>query len=543
MAEKQQDWRLYGYRMAKKLILPIGIILCAVASSPFAADPSLVIRHIIWCVVTLVLCVGLLLSRRKNLGVLQTPLFTVFVLYCLATTFSITQAVNSSEALYFILLAWISLIFFACAAVTVDKKVVINSMVYLGLVLSIFGLYDIIRAENIVTELGLGFANCRNLWSSTLLLLMPFLLYSFFKNRSRLAAIATVLLLVNIIFLQTRSVYLALFAATLVTLVIYNKKAAVLLVAVVIVCCLMFPRLRNIDSLSYRFQCWSRTAKMFRDDPIFGVGAGNWKIATPKYGNNTRKHGEDSTREQHFQRAHNDFFEVFTETGILGGLSYISIFVLAIYYTWRMRDKVLAWAMRFGVVSYVVFASFSFPKERAIHSMLVFVMIALIAKDYPIRKQWSAKRNVKTFAVCASILLFALFVNYHRHQTEAYCVRAMNAKARRDWKEVINIIDRNYTPFSTMLSYAVTPIYYYRGEANFYLGNNEAALANYLKAHKLHPNHAAVLANIGYYRFRERNYSEAEYFYSRANDVFPNQEVITRPLKMLRKRYLLNYLR
>ena len=516
-------------------ILAIGIIIFGFISSPYVLDPSNVIRHGAWCIITMILCTCLFL-KKKNLSILHTALFLTFMIYCLITTLSIFKAANKSEALYAILVSWVTLIFFVCVAVVADKKTIIKWLVYMGLIFASYGLYDIARSGGAIGVMGLGFANGRNLWSSTLMLLLPFSLYAVFKDKNRLAILTSILLVVNIILLQTRSVYLGVVIASLVTLIAYRKKAVIIAILAIIICTFTFDRLRDTDSLGYRLQSWHRTIKTFCDEPILGVGAGNWKVAVPRYGNtfNYKHKGEQRTRQAHHQRAHNDFLEVLTETGIIGGLCYLSIFLLGIYYSTQARDQVLAWTMRFGIVSYMVFAFFSFPKERAIHTILVFMMIGLIMRNYHARKVW-AEKNIKIFIFCAIILLFALFVNLKRYQAEAYTRKFLIAAKKKDWLEVDRMIDENYSPFATMVGFSVTPILQYRAEANFYLDNQAEAYADYLKAYDLHPNHAATLNNIADYKCREGDYEGALPFYERATKVHP-AEFLKKALERTRKK-------
>ena len=100
---------------------------------------------------------------------------------------------------------------------------------------------------------------------------------------------------------------------------------------------------------------------------------------------------------------------------------------------------------------------------------------------------------------------------------------------------IVDIIDENYTPFSTMLGYAVTPILQYRAEAHYYLNNQAEAYADYLRAYNLHPNHPAILTNIGSYKIKEKDYAGALYFYSKANSIMPGLPVITKPLERLQE--------
>jgi len=514
-------------------ILATGIVLCGIIQTP-AAIESLAVRHIIFGLTTLALCGFFFLRKRKNISITNTSVFLVFAVFCLMSVISLTQAANKSESVYYILVSLTWLMFLVCVTPVIDKKIIVKVFVYMGLLFAICGLFDIICAINsagILATTGLGFNTGRNLWSSSLLLLIPFSLYSFAKNKNYVALVTIILLAVNIALLQTRSVYLALIIATAITLFSRHKKILAVVAICTVVCFCTFGRMRDTRTLSYRSNIWSRSAKVFGEEPILGVGAGNWKIATPRYGNSVNR----GYRNMFTWRAHNDFIEVFVEIGLLGGLCYLGIFVTTLHYTRRMRDRHLAWAMRFGIVAYMVFAFFSFPKERAFHSVILLVMIALVLKDYPIRKQW-AGRNILIFSVCSAVIIFAVVINYHRFKTEIYVKKVMVAKTNKDWAEVVRLIDGNYTPFSTMVAYAVTPILHYRAEANLYLDNNEEAYSDYMKAYKLHPNHAAILCNIASYKYFEKKYDESLYYYTKANEVYPGLDAITIPIETLKRR-------
>jgi O-antigen ligase len=462
----------------------------------------------------------------------------MFAGYCVFSVVSVIKAANKSESLYAVLVALNTGIFFVLIAATIDKKTFIRLMVYLGLFLASFGLYEIIKIgpSNMVAYYELGFTNGRNLWASTLLFLLPFALYSAFK-KNRLAILTAILLVIDIVLLQTRSVYLGLFVATIITLWSYRKWTVIPLLIVTVICICSFSRLRNYSSLIDRFQSWGRSVKTYCDEPLFGVGAGNWKIATPRYGNTfTSKNGSAVA---HYQRAHNDFLEVFVETGFMGGMCYVGTFLIALYYSFKARDRLIGITMRFGIISYMVFAFFSFPRERAPHTMLILAMIALIVREYHLRREWIIGRNYKAVALCTLVISFLFFVNYERHKAEWYLLDAMNAKVSGEWEKVIEIIDKHYSPFATMLTYSVTPVMQYRAEANFVLKNHEQAFIDYKKAYQLHPNHACILANIGYYEMKHNDLKTARDYYKKANKICPHIKYLSVMIEKLDKKILL----
>jgi tetratricopeptide (TPR) repeat protein len=105
---------------------------------------------------------------------------------------------------------------------------------------------------------------------------------------------------------------------------------------------------------------------MFREDPILGVGLGNWKVRVLEYENQVAP-------EFHYSiKAHNDFLENLVETGVPGGLAFITIFLGAGFVVFRsLREekegtKVLKalFIPGFGLFGYMVDAFFNFPADR-----------------------------------------------------------------------------------------------------------------------------------------------------------------------------------
>jgi hypothetical protein len=69
---------------------------------------------------------------------------------------------------------------------------------------------------------------------------------------------------------------------------------------------------------------WKRSFEVWKKEPLLGCGLGNWKIATLKEENQTK------TDFIYQYRAHSDVIQITTETGILGGLAFLGLFVLLV---------------------------------------------------------------------------------------------------------------------------------------------------------------------------------------------------------------------
>lgn len=131
-------------------------------------------------------------------------------------------------------------------------------------------------------------------------------------------------------------------------------------------------------STNERLGGWNRSLTVFKKEPVLGCGLGNWKIATLQEENQTR------TDLIYQYRAHNDFIEIGTETGILGGLAFLSIFVLLIFPYLRSLFKKeegiqtlqILFLPAFGLGAYAVDAFFNFPQDRPEIQVLFALFVA-----------------------------------------------------------------------------------------------------------------------------------------------------------------------
>ncbi|MEI6061402.1 MAG: O-antigen ligase family protein [Bacteroidota bacterium] len=141
----------------------------------------------------------------------------------------------------------------------------------------------------------------------------------------------------------------------------------------------LFPKSQDIYNKSYaerlstiskgestRVDCWKRSAKLFKQDPLLGVGTGNWKIRVLQY--------ETPAKSDYvfMVKNHNDFLEVATETGILGGLLFFSLFIFLMLNFGKAFFKTGAtensfsylFLPAFGIFCYSFDAFFNFPADR-----------------------------------------------------------------------------------------------------------------------------------------------------------------------------------
>ncbi|MCD4650768.1 MAG: O-antigen ligase family protein, partial [Candidatus Cloacimonetes bacterium] len=324
----------------------------------------------------------------------------------------------------------------------------------------------------------------RNLFSSALFVFIPFNLYAALsEKKSRIMGNINVgLSILIIILLKSRATWLALLIALLciITLLLIRKDnirmlrnillqkrnlvtAIVILVAVVFGFCFMNSQflkktttvgrkdIVSTGTLKLRFQAWDKSWQMLKDKPVLGHGAGNWRLLLPKYElGKIKREGKLF----HWNRPHNDFLWVAAETGVIGGLAYISIFVMILFLGVRvlLREKepdraVLMLLTICGIVGYLGIALFSFPRERIVQYMMIHVLFAVIlSMDKPLvfareanpkKHRAGESKPFSTIAVgCVLISLFVTFIGIYRDMADRKVVKIGHAHA--EYSRILN---------------------------------------------------------------------------------------------------------
>lgn len=171
----------------------------------------------------------------------------------------------------------------------------------------------------------------------------------------------------------------------------------------------------NESSTSARLFFWSNALKQIKETPITGCGYGNWKIQSVKY-------------EYHFyndfnysKHAHNDFLELAAESGIFTGLLFLSIFVIALFYTFRLLQsdtssdyKILSVISLMSIAGYFIDANFNFPAERPVMQSFFAFALALNVVLYictrPTPRKQISKRILTIIALISiSLVLVSVY--------------------------------------------------------------------------------------------------------------------------------------
>ena len=121
------------------------------------------------------------------------------------------------------------------------------------------------------------------------------------------------------------------------------------------------------ESVNERLNFYTTAVKSLADNPLLGIGIGNWKIKSI----DLSKDVIISYRVPFF--VHNDFLQFFAEIGILGGLCFMFYILYPFYISFLRSLKSRSFNVEFMIflifLIYVVDSMLNFPIERPMNQI------------------------------------------------------------------------------------------------------------------------------------------------------------------------------
>ena len=439
-----------------------------------------------------------------------TKLYSFYLIWALA---SVSYALNPTEAIVclarlvstFFIYINISILFFNS-----DFKI---SYKQIALVVALVLFYDalsvVISFSNNMSSMALdsnivsitGNNGNKNVMAASLLIKFPFVLYLIVQTKSigRFASMLVLFIGVFALFiLNTRSTYVGLalivviFTATTIYFKYQSSRISILkqLAFFIIPILLAFmtanfvldnaikmqefqggygsvtKRIGDITVASEknsRIHLWEAALDYFFKHPFIGDGYGNWKLASIPY---EKEYTNDLFVPYH---CHNDFLEAAADLGIVGGLAYVGLFVMAFFFTiqmWRSeknKEYRFAATISFMALScYFIDAFFNFPTERtSMQTMLTLTAALTFAPAYLIKTNPSNKQKSSIYVIIYIItglllIIPSIIVNkqvYNSLKIQKYVMGEIDADPKMPLDEV-----KDAFPYFPNLSTSTLPI-------------------------------------------------------------------------------------
>ncbi len=519
----------------------------------FAMDITLMPRALALSIFLLAFTL-IILGRKHfhkfNFSAMRAWIFPVVLGYLLITIASAFWAVNPRESFFDMVRTSLFLIVMLYAAViftsTPDwQKKILHLVIIAAAVAVVIGLvqyYNKVFLSNVkklednrdVIYLVMGIMSHKNEFSTQLMLFLPFLGFAIYRLRKGwqvTAIITTLLVLMMILILKTRSVWvglaLGMILASIIIIIFPAKirmpKILRIIAAVVIMTIIsgyiyinslpvkkddysFVGRIQNISNPDSehninRINVWKATMAMIGEKPYHGVGAGNWQMFIAPY----CKGMFYAIKQLNWGRPHNDFLWVWAEKGIFALILYLSIFGLAMGYLIRVffrsphvNDKVLALLIMIAMTGYLTVSFFSFPYERINHTVyLALFMASAIVMNQRIKPPapYSPNRTALMMTILA-VTAFGTIYGYNSIQMERYMKKTISTEngaenidnpevAIQQYQKAIELAQQSMNPFRSLNPMSYPPEYYVAksdyqiGKRLMASGQKEAALIRY----------------------------------------------------------------
>ena len=396
-------------------------------------------------------------------------------------------------------------------------------------------LVEAYKASNIYLANGPLFTH-KNYAAASLLLLLPLALNAREEGLFGLwlQRISVGLAIACILLLRTRGVWLGAFVMTGIAVAYYAIKGnaqrrtvgmislGVISIGIVVaIFAAGSEKIFNSDTIQSRLHYWNASWEMFMDQPVTGVGGGQWKIEYPGTGlkgtNESVMSGQTS-----ILRPHNDLLWMLSETGIAGAVLFITLLVLGFIHTLK-HERGLFFALT--IVGFTVYGFGEFPLERATLLLPLATALGFAAAH--------TKPSIKIRPIAGVILagltgLFAVYVGQNRVKGERAAkdcldgymsgnARSMQINAQKAQNICFEMdIYNNPMAYFEGLSHMRTP----NGQIPSDTKINQAEAA-FNQALEIHPNHILTLNQLAAVKRYNSSIGGAIDLYERVIEIAP----------------------
>ena len=512
-------------------------------------------------------------SAQVGLSKLSKSIFIyVYLFYFLWSGLSYFYAINPTETL--LNLPRLGNTFFAvffCFLLlnNLENKVVLISRIFIGfLCFELLSFYSDFFTQLETKDFNAmnlkGVAGNKNITAASIAFKVPFVLYSIVTVRKGLLKIILSLILFAALFsisvLYARAAILSSFIVFIIFLsyslynLVINRSNLVkglpnfLLTIVPYVAAILlnlaFTSSQNKGDITSqlgaiefteqssngRFQYWSDAYEQVSDHPILGAGLGNWKIASISYGKN---HIKGYTVPYH---AHNDFIHIFTEVGILGGIAYLSLFIILTFFLFRLlyvqrkEDGNTDFSLFLLVLPFIIYgidAGLNFPIARPLMQSSLALYMGLLLSIYlnrftskdisPVKPIYS--RVILGLSLC--LLIPGIIIHILSYQSLTQQGRLLYEFNNGDYKLTLAELDQIEDDFPNLTETAM-PIKAMKARY-FYLNNQKERAHEYaLLGAKDNPQIYFGESLKAQFYLQEQKQDSAYYYSKLAFDNLPN---------------------
>ncbi len=270
-----------------------------------------------------------------------------------------------------------------------------------------------------------------------------------------------------------------------------------------------------------RMKFWDASLQMIGDNPVSGIGMFKWSGHYPKYS------GDYFTDETvtfiHNVHAHNDFLEIFSESGFLSALVFLLIYISVAYLLFKkLKNNHKYFPLLLTFLITFAYSLLAFPNYKFSSFFLAVVSAgcALIVSDEKGKNILSLKSIHLKWMLILMIIIGGI-TSIIRLQSEIKFGHSIFLKNTGQYTFMLQKLEE-ISEILYPLDASKQPVDYYRSIASFHLGNYPEALKYILKANELAPFNPIVMRNVAGLYEANRKIQDSINKYEQVRNYFPN---------------------
>lgn len=266
----------------------------------------------------------------------------LLLIMVISLSYSIGKTISLKESLRF--LYYIIIYFIIKTKFTTGKEMKYIFYGYLStiFIMGIYGLYQFIfrKADVFLISLNVPrvqatFENTNAYGAYLVLALFPLLQLSIkgSKKMKKIYIVNLFLVITNLVLTFSRNAWMAFVIGLLLFIIFYNRKLILAIIGFFIFAMInpkIYTRILQFKDKSQnegRMSLWKTAIKMIKDNPILGIGNGNFPTRYREYIN---RYPYLKLKEAEILPTHNSYLKVQCELGIFGSISFIAMLYLVL---------------------------------------------------------------------------------------------------------------------------------------------------------------------------------------------------------------------
>jgi O-antigen ligase len=284
----------------------------------------------------------------------------------------------------------------------------------------------------------------------------------------------------------------------------------------------------NVESSRGRIFVWRVSEPILADNPIMGVGVGRFSIEYLNY--QSRFFREENNlsfayKAANMKQAHNEYLQAFCESGIIGGILFISIWMFALWFLFRHHYRYHGniQISFYGIASVLLVILFHGLVDTPLHMVSISVVAYCILGFVPLPVTLVHRIHIKSkMGVLGILILFVIYsglvisssMNQYRGHVHwqhgyEYGLQHRWSLAIQEYQDALPDLPQN------------GELLFHLGAA-FVMADSYSSGIYYLQESLQCYNDRNIHLSLSYAYFRMRNLKDAEHYAKTALAMFPD---------------------